>query len=85
MGIDLLREDAPDATTLRKFRRLLKTNNLTQRMLAALNVTLTKKGLLMRLRLIVDACRQEPLSSSQRPLQWFGEKHNSGGELVQSG
>jgi IS5 family transposase len=29
VGIDLAREDAPDATTLLKFRRLLEEKNLT--------------------------------------------------------
>ena len=55
VGIDLARENAPDATTLLKFRRLLETNNLTQRMFAAINATLTEKGLLMRSGTIVDA------------------------------
>jgi IS5 family transposase len=55
VGIDLARETAPDATTLLKFRRLLETNDLTQRMFMAINATLTQKGLLMRSGTIVDA------------------------------
>jgi IS5 family transposase len=55
VGIDLARENAPDATTLLKFRRLLETNDLTQRMFVAINATLTEKGLLMRSGTIVDA------------------------------
>ena len=55
VGIDLARENAPDATTLLKFRRLLETNDLTQRMFLAINATLTEKGLLMRSGTIVDA------------------------------
>ena len=55
VGIDLARENAPDATTLLKFRRLLEANDLTQRMFAAINATLTEKGLLMRSGTIVDA------------------------------
>jgi IS5 family transposase len=55
VGVDLARETAPDATTLLKFRRLLETNDLTQRMFVAINATLTEKGLLMRSGTIVDA------------------------------
>jgi IS5 family transposase len=55
VGIDLARENAPDATTLLKFRRLLETHALTQHMFVAINVTLTKKDLLMRSGTIVDA------------------------------
>ena len=55
VGIDLARENAPDATTLLKFRRLLETNHLTQRMFAAVNATLAEKGLLVRSGMIVDA------------------------------
>ena len=55
VGLDLARETAPDATTLLKFRRLLKKNELTQRMFVAINATLTEKGLLMRSGTIVDA------------------------------
>ena len=55
VGVDLTRESAPDATTLLKFRRLLETNELTQRTFVAINATLTEKGLLMRSGTIVDA------------------------------
>ena len=55
VGIDLARENAPDATMLLKFRRLLETNDLTQRMFLAINATLTAKGLLMRSGTIVNA------------------------------
>jgi IS5 family transposase len=55
VGVDLVREPAPDATTLLKFRRLLATNELTQRMFIAINATLTEKGLLLRSGTIVDA------------------------------
>ncbi|SFD94816.1 Transposase domain, partial [Thiohalospira halophila DSM 15071] len=40
VGIDLSREDAPDATTLLKFRRLLEQNGLTQRIFEAINAHL---------------------------------------------
>lgn len=46
---------APDATTLLKFRRLLETNELTQRMFVAINATLAERGLLIRSGTIVNA------------------------------
>jgi IS5 family transposase len=55
VGVDLARESAPDATTSLKFRRLLETNELTQRMFIAINATLTEKKLLMRSGTVVDA------------------------------
>lgn len=55
MGINLACENASDATTLLKFRRLLENNDLSQRMFLAINATLTEKGLLMRTGTIVDA------------------------------
>ena len=39
VGVDLAAESAPDATTLLKFRRLLETNESTQRMFIAINAT----------------------------------------------
>ncbi len=55
VGIDLNREAAPDATTLLKFRRLLETHGLTQRIFAAINTHLALKGLLLKEGTIVDA------------------------------
>jgi IS5 family transposase len=49
VGVVLAREMAPDTTTLLRFRHLLETNELTQRMFVAINTTLTEKDLLMRL------------------------------------
>ena len=43
VGVDLARESAPDATTLLKFRRLLETNESTQRMFIAINATLANQ------------------------------------------
>ena len=48
VGIDLGREDAPDATTLLKFRRLLETHELTRKIFETINRQLAEKGLLMR-------------------------------------
>lgn len=44
VGIDLSHESAPDATTLLKFRRLLETHQLTQKIFAAINQHLSAKG-----------------------------------------
>lgn len=55
IGIDLAREDAPDATTLLKFRRLLETHGLTRTIFETINRQLSEKGLLMREGTIVDA------------------------------
>ena len=55
VGIDLSHEAAPDATTLLKFRRLLETHTLTERIFAAINVHLADKGLLLKEGTVVDA------------------------------
>lgn len=55
VGIDLGHESIPDATTLLKFRRLLEQNDLTVKMLQAINADLERRGLLMRAGTIVDA------------------------------
>ena len=55
VGIDLSREAIPDATTLLKFRRLLETHQLTERIFAAINVHLAAKGLMLREGTVVDA------------------------------
>jgi transposase, IS5 family len=55
VGIDLAREQVPDATTLLKFRRLLEEHELTAAMLAEVNAHLSKRGLLMKQGTVVDA------------------------------
>ncbi|MBE0548217.1 MAG: IS5 family transposase [Rubrivivax sp.] len=56
VGIDLAREQVPDATTLLKFRRLLEQHDLTAAMLAEVNAHLTAEhGLLLRPGTVVDA------------------------------
>ena len=55
MGIELAREQVPDATTLLKFRRLLEDNQLTQAIFERVNVHLGERGLLMREGTLVDA------------------------------
>lgn len=55
VGIDLGREEAPDATTVLKFRRLLEDSQLTQAMFAQINAQLSERGLMMREGTMVDA------------------------------
>jgi transposase, IS5 family len=55
VGIDLGREQVPDATTLLKFRRLLEQHDLTVAILAEVNAHLSERGLLMRQGTVVDA------------------------------
>jgi IS5 family transposase len=54
-GIDLGRELALDATTLRKFRHLLEANGLTCHIVDIINGPLAEKGLMMREGTFVDA------------------------------
>ncbi len=55
VGIDLSRENAPDATTLLKFRRLLEKHKLTERIFQSINEHLAAKGLMLREGTVVDA------------------------------
>lgn len=55
VGIDLSHEAAPDATTLLKFRRLLETHALTERIFAVINAHLADKGLMLKEGTVVDA------------------------------
>lgn len=55
VGIDLAREQVPDATTLLKFRRLLEQHELTKAIFEKVNADLGRRGLLMREGTLVDA------------------------------
>lgn len=55
VGIDLSVEDAPDATTLLKFRRLLEDKQLTKRVFATINNLLNMQGLILKEGTVVDA------------------------------
>ncbi len=55
VGIDLAREQVPDATTLLKFRRLLEQHELTKAIFEKVNALLGRRGLLMREGTLVDA------------------------------
>ncbi len=55
VGVDLSREQAPDATTLLKFRHLLEERQLTDSIFNAINAHLAEKGLFLRQGTVVDA------------------------------
>jgi IS5 family transposase len=55
VGIDLGHEEAPDATTVLKFRRLLEAHKLTAVLLEEINAHLRERGLMMREGTMVDA------------------------------
>jgi IS5 family transposase len=55
VGIDVLRERVPDATTLMNFRHLLEAHQLAPRILDRVNALLEAQGLLLREGTIVDA------------------------------
>lgn len=55
MGINFLEEDAPDATTLLKFRHLLEENDLNKAFFDAINRVMVASGHIMKGGTIVDA------------------------------
>jgi transposase, IS5 family len=93
IGIDLGREDVPDATTLLKFRRLLEQHELAAAILAEVNAHLSERGLLMRQGTVVDATiiaapsstknedgkRDPEMHQTKKGNQWhFGMKMHAG-------
>lgn len=55
IGIDLLTEDAPDSTTLLRFRRFLEKHALTELIFSTINEFLASNGLLLKKGSVVDA------------------------------
>ena len=95
IGIDLGRENVPDATTLLKFRRLLEQHDLTAAILAEVNAHLSERGLLMRQGTVVDATiiaapsstkneegkRDPEMHRAKKGNQWhFGMKMHTGAD-----
>ncbi len=54
-GIDLAVENAPDATTLLKFRRLQIAHELTRKLFDEIGISLCERGLMMKKGTLVDA------------------------------
>ncbi|WP_165046368.1 IS5 family transposase [Adlercreutzia sp. ZJ138] len=66
MGISFgLGDQAPDATTLLKFRRIIESKGLAAQMLDCVNAVLESKGVMMRGGSIVDATFIEAPSSTK--------------------
>lgn len=93
MGISFLDEDAPDATTLLKFRHLLETNGLNKLFFEAINRVMVESGHMMKGGTIVDATiisapsstknatksRDPEMKQAQKGKEWhFGMKCHIG-------
>lgn len=78
VGVDLSHEQAPDATTLLRFRHLLEEHKLTQQILETINSELAEKGLMMRHGTMVDATIIEaPPSTKNRDNARDPEMHQT--------
>ena len=93
MGLNFHDEQAPDATTLLKFRRLLEEQELGKKMFESIGQLLESKGCMMRGGTIVDATiiqapsstknasgeRDEEMRQTKKGNQWyFGMKAHIG-------
>ncbi|MBN8518017.1 MAG: IS5 family transposase [Candidatus Accumulibacter sp.] len=93
MGIDLVRESAPNATTLLQFRHLLEQHELTKALFETINRMLSAQGLTMRKGTIADAtiiaappsvknqakARDPDMHQTRKGNQWsFGMKAHMG-------
>jgi len=93
VGLDFLEEQAPDATTLLKFRHLLEKHQIGEKLFQAINRLLEEKGCMMRGGTIVDATilnapsstknktgeRDPEMHSTKKGDQWyFGMKAHIG-------
>lgn len=65
VGVDMMSEQVPDATTLCRFRHVLEENGLGVRMLSELARILEERGVMMRGGSIVDATFVESPSSTK--------------------
>jgi len=65
VGIDLGREPAPDETTVCKFRHLLESHNLGDKLFGLINEYLQENGLTVRTGTIVDATIIDAPSSTK--------------------
>jgi IS5 family transposase len=93
VGMNFLEEQAPDATTLLKFRHLLEKHQIGEKLFEAINELLEAKGCMMRGGTIVDATilnapsstknktgeRDPEMHSTKKGNQWyFGMKAHIG-------
>ena len=92
LGIDLIQDGVPDATTLLRFRRLLEEHQIGEKIFQNVKEYLERKGLLMQGGSIIDATiinaprstkneehkRDEEMSSTRKGNNWhFGMKVHS--------
>ena len=78
MGINFMEEQAPDATTLCKFRKLLDENGITKLFFDAMKAFLDKHGKLMHGGTIVDATIiSAPTSTKNQEKQRDPEMHQT--------
>ena len=78
VGIDLGREPAPDETTVCKFRHLLETHNLGDRLFQLINEYLEENGLKVSTGTIVDATIIDaPTSTKNKDKQRDPEMHQT--------
>ena len=69
VGINLLAEDVPDATTLLKFRHLLESNGIARQLFSDLGQELVRSGKMVRGGTIVDATIFDAPSSTKNEKQ----------------
>lgn len=78
VGIDLGHQEAPDATTVLKFRRLLEEHKLTAVLFEEINAHLRERGLMMREGTMVDATIiNAPTSTKNRDKARDPEMHQT--------
>ena len=78
VGIDLSREDVPDATTLLQFRHLLEKQQLTKKLFSRINGLLESQGLLLKEGTIADATiLSAPASTKNREKARDPEMHQT--------
>ncbi|MDD3689721.1 MAG: transposase, partial [Synergistaceae bacterium] len=79
VGIDLGNEPVPDETTIYKFRHLLETHDLDERIFQEVNAHLKEKGLKLSEGTIMDATIINAPSSTKKGNQYyFGMKIHVG-------
>lgn len=95
-GVELMDEDAPDESTILKFRHLLEKHQLTEPLFAAVNTHLSQHQLLLRVGTMVDATliaappstknkareRDPEMSQTKKGNTWhFGMKIHTGTDV----
>ena len=66
MGINFVDEQAPDATTLLKFRHMMEESKIGEQLFHAINYVIEKSGYMMRGGTIVDGYHHQRLTVHQK-------------------